>query len=132
MALCVARSARKAAQPSCWLDGTTKHATARLPMETIYRLIEQEAYFVLHAPRQTGKTTAMIELASELTASGGYVSAMVSMEVGAAFLDDIDGAEEAMLADWSSSIRYDLPENLQLPSWSDAKAGQSIQAALES
>ena len=34
-------------------------ATARLP--DVMRLIAQQSYFVLHAPRQTGKTTAMLE-----------------------------------------------------------------------
>jgi hypothetical protein len=33
----------------------------------IARLIRQEAYFVMHAPRQMGKTTAMRELARNLT-----------------------------------------------------------------
>jgi hypothetical protein len=35
--------------------------TVRLP--TIERLIEQRNYFVIHAPRQTGKSTAMLALA---------------------------------------------------------------------
>jgi molybdopterin-guanine dinucleotide biosynthesis protein len=37
---------------------------------------------VLHAPRQTGKTTAMLALAQELTASGRYAAALVSAEGG--------------------------------------------------
>jgi len=32
----------------------------------------QRSYFVIHAPRQTGKTTAMLALAKELTDSGQY------------------------------------------------------------
>jgi predicted AAA+ superfamily ATPase len=35
--------------------------TSRLPEWEM--LIEQESYFVVHAPRQTGKTTAMLALA---------------------------------------------------------------------
>ena len=42
----------------------------RLPEVT--RLIAQQGYFVIHAPRQTGKTTAMLTLAQELTATGTY------------------------------------------------------------
>ena len=45
-------------------------ATDRLP--EIKQLIVQENYFVIHAPRQVGKTTAMLSLAQELTASGHY------------------------------------------------------------
>jgi predicted AAA+ superfamily ATPase len=43
-------------------------STERLPK--IRSLIEQYNYFVIHAPRQVGKTTAMLTLAQELTASG--------------------------------------------------------------
>jgi hypothetical protein len=31
-------------------------------MPAIERLIDQQGYFVIHAPRQTGKTTAMLTL----------------------------------------------------------------------
>ena len=43
-------------------------AAARIPQAR--QMIEQQAYFVIHAPRQTGKTTTMMALARELTASG--------------------------------------------------------------
>ena len=33
-------------------------------------LIAQRGYFVIHAPRQTGKTTAMLTLAQQLTDQG--------------------------------------------------------------
>ncbi len=33
-------------------------------------LIEEEGYFVVHAPRQTGKTTSLRNLARSLTAEG--------------------------------------------------------------
>jgi predicted AAA+ superfamily ATPase len=33
-------------------------------------LVEQGAYFVVHAPRQTGKTTTLMALAKKLTADG--------------------------------------------------------------
>ena len=64
--------------------------TQRLPR--LERFITQESYFVIHAPRQTGKTTAMIALAQELTNSGQCAAVMVSVEVGAAFQHDPDKA----------------------------------------
>lgn len=45
---------------------------ARLPEVT--KLIEQQGYFIIHAPRQVGKTTAMLALAQQLTASGKYAA----------------------------------------------------------
>jgi hypothetical protein len=44
----------------------------RLPQ--VEQLIVQRNYFVIHAPRQIGKTTAMMGLAAQLTASGKYIS----------------------------------------------------------
>ena len=54
--------------------------TQRLP--NLVRLIDQENYFVIHAPRQTGKTTAMLTLAQELTQQGTYAAVLLSVEVG--------------------------------------------------
>ena len=99
----------------------------RLPQ--VGRIIDQKGYFVIHAPRQTGKTTAMLALARELTASGRYVSALVSMEVGAAF-NDLGAAELAILKLWRDVTDWQLPVELQPPSWPTAPAGQRIGTAL--
>ncbi|MFK8184709.1 MAG: AAA-like domain-containing protein [Phormidesmis sp.] len=100
----------------------------RLPK--LERLIEQQGYFVFHAPRQTGKTTAMIALAKQLTDSGNYAAVMLSVEVGAAFPNDIGMAERAILGSWRFATEYRLPDELQPPAWPDAEDGQQIQAAL--
>jgi hypothetical protein len=96
----------------------------------VRRVIDQKGYFVLHAPRQTGKTTAMMALARQLTDEGRYVSVMVSMEVGAAFNGDPGAAELAILGAWRRAAEARLPLDLQPPAWPDAKAGQRISAAL--
>ena len=69
--------------------------TSRLP--DLEQLIEQESYFVIHAPRQTGKTTAMLALAKQLTESGRYAAVMVSAEVGSPYSHDPGAAELAVL-----------------------------------
>lgn len=103
-------------------------ATERLP--DVLRLIAQQSYFVLHAPRQTGKTTAMLSLAQELTASGQYVAALVSAETGAPFAHDVDAAEQAILGSWQSALRSRLPADLQPPPWPTAPAGSRLREAL--
>lgn len=105
-------------------------ATARLRDENVMRLIEQQNYFVLHAPRQTGKTTAILELARQLTESERYVAVVLSMEVGAAFPENIDGAEKAILSSWRSAINFYIPSELRPAEWEDTTAGQQIGAAL--
>ncbi|BBC26670.1 AAA-like domain-containing protein [Pseudanabaena sp. ABRG5-3] len=103
-------------------------ATERLP--EIKQLIAQENYFVIHAPRQVGKTTAMLTLAQELTASGQYTAVMLSLEVGAAFSDDLGAAELAILGEWKQSIRFRLPKDLQPQEWLDSEAGARIGTSL--
>src|SRR5215210_5486465 len=101
-------------------------ATRRLADENVAGLIEQGGYFVVHAPRQVGKTTAMIALARELTVSGKYISAVVSMEVGAGLKNDLGAAELAILANWRAAISHYLPPELQPPAWPDSTTGQRI------
>jgi hypothetical protein len=105
-------------------------ATSRLPLDAIDRLIEDENYFVLHAPRQVGKTTAMLALANSLTASGRYAALMVSAEIGAPFSDDPGAAESAILGQWRNHARKALPPELHPPIWPDSPPGQRIHAAL--
>jgi hypothetical protein len=101
----------------------------RLP--EVREVIDQQAYFVLHAPRQVGKTTALLSLGKALTAEGRYTAVLVSMETGAAFPEDVGRAEEAMLAAWRRRARAWLPEDLQPPPWPQAEPGARIGAALE-
>jgi AAA domain len=100
----------------------------RLPQ--VQRLIAQQSYFVIHAPRQIGKTTAILSLAEQLNASGQYVSAVLSVEIGAPFGDDIGAAELAILATWHDTLDC-LPPELQPPAWDDAPPGQRIRHALQ-
>jgi type II secretory pathway predicted ATPase ExeA len=96
----------------------------RLP--ELEQLIAQRNYFVIHAPRQVGKTTAMLTLAQELTASGQYTAVMLSLEVGAVFSHDPDLAEKAILDEWKESARFRLPPELQPPAWTAGESGRQI------
>ncbi|MFM7601151.1 MAG: AAA family ATPase, partial [Pseudanabaena sp.] len=88
-------------------------ASDRLP--ELVDLIAQENYFVIHAPRQTGKTTAMMTLAQALTVSGKYNAVMVSVEVGSAFPDEPEKAEQAILSAWRDATDFWLPDELKPP-----------------
>lgn len=104
-------------------------ALRRLP--EVRGLIDQQAYFVVHAPRQVGKTTTLMALAQELTHEGSHVALLVSMEVGGPFPDEPDIAEPAILSSWRAHAQFSLPPELQPPPWPDAPAGRRIGAAIE-
>ncbi|KJJ84395.1 ATPase domain protein, prokaryote domain protein, partial [Candidatus Omnitrophus magneticus] len=46
----------------------------------IFDLIDKTQYFTIHAPRQTGKTTLLHELAHRLNKEGNYISTVFSVE----------------------------------------------------
>ncbi len=117
------------AGPNVPEDHYTLPILARLP--TVRDLIDQKKYFIVHAPRQVGKTTTLLTLGKELTAEGRYVSALLSMESGAPFSSDPGAAEDAILGSWRTRARARLPPELQPPPWPDVKAGSRIGAALE-
>ena len=50
----------------------------RLDLDGVRTLIQQKKYFVLHAPRQTGKTSALLALRDLLNAKG-FIAACTSM-----------------------------------------------------
>jgi hypothetical protein len=60
-------------------------------------LIERGMYFVVHAPRQTGKTTTLRSLAMELTAEGGSAALHFSCESAEPAGDDYVAAQDLVL-----------------------------------
>lgn len=76
-------------------------------------LIAQKAYFVVHAPRQTGKTTSLMSLANRLTAEGTYAAVLTSCKSGESAKDDVDRGVRAVLHVLDESARRQLPEELR-------------------
>jgi hypothetical protein len=102
----------------------------RLPQARV--LIEMDRYFVLHAPRQTGKTTALRALASHVTAEDGTAALMFSCERAKAAGDDYAAAESLLLDSLrEAAARSGWPEE-QLPPapWPQVTPGSRFGAAL--
>jgi AAA-like domain len=56
----------------------------RIDVENIESLVEDHRYFVLHAPRQTGKTTCLLALMHHFNAQGRYRALYVNIEAAQA------------------------------------------------
>ncbi len=95
----------------------------RLP--TVRSLIEGQQYFVLHAPRQTGKTTAIEALARQLTDEGAVCALRVSVERARVF-ESIEEAEPVVLEAWADAALASLPDALQPPPWPAASPGNRV------
>ncbi|WP_239331891.1 ATP-binding protein [Frankia sp. CiP3] len=103
-------------------------ASARLP--DVPRLVARKGYFVVHAPRQTGKTTALQVLAQELTAGGRYAALRFSCEVGRAARDDYGAATRDILDQIRADAEDMLPADLRPPPWPEASEGTQLGLAL--
>jgi len=106
-------------------------AAARLP--EALPLIEGWQYFIVHAPRQTGKTTTLAALAAQLTSAGRHVALLLSCESAEAWGDDIAAAELAVLdAIRAEAMAQRLPMAFMPPDpWPDAPPGRRLHAALQ-
>jgi AAA domain len=103
-------------------------ALGRLP--EVPGLVAQLGYFVVHAPRQTGKTTTLRALAEELTATGEYAALHFSCEVGEAAGDNYGGAQRGILQRIRDRSETALPSELRPPPWPDVADASLFASAL--
>jgi len=75
----------------------------RFDLDEVLLLIQQMKYFVLHAPRQTGKTSCLLALMDYLNNQGDYRCVYVNVEVAQAARENVAAAMQAMLAELASN-----------------------------
>ena len=76
----------------------------RLNWEQLTDFIEKEYYFVLHAPRQSGKTTAIIEFVKHLNQAMEYKALYVSFEQAHSSINDIKISNQILLEEFKDQI----------------------------
>ena len=82
---------------------------------SLQRLIDSKHYFVVHAPRQVGKTTSLRALADALNAEGRYAALHTTCEVGQKLRPDLDGSIQAILEVLVTQARRSLDSELRPP-----------------
>ncbi len=94
-------------------------------------LIEQSRYFVVHAPRQTGKTTSLAALARDLNSGGRHAALLFSCEQARYAGDDVAAAGQEILEAIATEASYGLAPELRPPApWPDASDGALVRAGL--
>jgi hypothetical protein len=86
---------------------------SRLP--NLRTLIGQRNYFVIHAPRQTGKTTLLDALARKLTSEGRYTAIHFSIEGSRPFSKNVVAAITTALDSLRVNTKILLPDPLRPP-----------------
>lgn len=95
-------------------------------------MIDLDEYFVIHAPRQTGKTTVLEALARDINATGDRVALVVSCEQAGWMGDDVGAAEDLLLyeiARKSDTTAY-APEFRPPSPWPDGPPGSRLRSGL--
>ncbi len=82
----------------------------RIQLGEILELIADRRYFVLHAPRQTGKTSTLLALQDRLNAAGAYRCLYVNVEGGQAAKEDTARAMQTILGELGTRARIVLQD----------------------
>ena len=90
----------------------------RLNLTEVRQLIHDKRYFVLHAPRQTGKTSALLALRDLLNTENDYRCVYVNIEGGQALREDVERAMQVILGTLSSWARVTLGDEFLSENWS--------------
>ena len=85
-------------------------ALERLP--GIMRIVEQRSYFVLHAARQSGKTTALMALVEEINAKGEMNALYFTVETVQRFTDPRDGIPKIVESMRNAVLRHPIFKDL--------------------
>ncbi len=83
----------------------------RWDLEEILTLIDQEKYFLLHAPRQTGKTTCLLALADHLNQGGRYRALYANIEAAQAARERVEPGMAAVVQVIANSARWRLQDD---------------------
>ena len=80
----------------------------RVDRHEILHLIGRRKYFILHAPRQTGKTSTLKALADTLNNSGRYRCVYANFEVGQTAREDVPRAMRVLLGQIAGRVEVML------------------------
>jgi hypothetical protein len=81
----------------------------RVSYEEISDLIDQKRYFVLHAPRQTGKTTSLLAMAGRINEEGRYRCVYINVEAAQTARSDVAEGMLSILTELNGACR-EYPE----------------------
>lgn len=98
----------------------------RWDFNQVVSLIGQRKYFILHAPRQTGKTSAILALMHHLNETGDYEAVYANVEAAQAAREDVKAAMRAITISIASRHRHYMKNNHLKDNWLEIyeKAGE--------
>ena len=92
---------------------------SRIDLTEVMMLIEQEKYFVLHAPRQSGKTSCLLALMHHLNQQGNYHCLYMNAEIVQAKPEDMQRNIRTLLSEIAANARDYLRDPYPESIWMD-------------
>lgn len=84
----------------------------RLDLEEILLLIEQRKYFILHAPRQTGKTSCLLALREYLNERKDYYCVYANFESAQVARNDVNQGMRYILSELHQRVELVVPREI--------------------
>lgn len=85
---------------------------SRIDLEEVEMLIYQRKYFILYAPRQTGKTSCLLALRDYLNARGEFIAVYANVEAGQAMRNQVDDVVKTTAGTIAAETRLVLKSEL--------------------
>jgi hypothetical protein len=79
-------------------------------LENVRKLVDDEKYFILHAPRQTGKSTTIIALMEQINAEGRFVALYVNVENAQPMRNNVIGSNRIFMSSTMRHAKHYLPK----------------------
>jgi len=102
----------------------------RIDWEEIQHLIRSGKYFVLHAPRQTGKTTTLLAMMEALNQQGHYAALYANIEAAQAARGDFEVGIREVVGAIAAAAKWYLNEERLYAELDDIKAHRGMQGAV--
>ena len=102
----------------------------RVNLAELRRLIAEKRYFVLHAPRQTGKTSALLALQDLLNGEGDHRCVYVNVEGAQAAREDVEQAMRTVLSELAEHATHVLGDEELEAIWPNMLATSGPHGAL--
>ncbi len=80
----------------------------RMNQDEVLVMLAQQKYFILYAPRQTGKTSCLLALRDELNRRGEYACVYANVEMAQSARENVGEAMRAILGEIASRARATL------------------------
>ena len=98
---------------------------SRFDLEDVLLMIRQQRYFVMHAPRQTGKTSCMLALRDYLNAEGDFIAVYANVEGGQAYRNNAESVIKSVCDTLAEQFSMVLGSDVSLRLRDEARSVES-------